>query len=108
MAFVPIRIAYSNVKSSDDSKTRLHNVLDGVKATWDTYLSNPQLIHMTSFASMQKEKLTVVRHPCAMHVTNIGVIDRLIPTTWLEPNTGNTVITIKELVFGHRVTDLRG
>ena len=108
LAFVPIKIPYTVVSSSEDPLDQLCLVMDSVKESYTAYLANPQLPHFTSFAASDKaiRSVPLLRRPGSFLATNIGVIDQLLPMEWFMSNSRERTLQVDELVFGHRIASL--
>ncbi|KZT66960.1 hypothetical protein DAEQUDRAFT_674132 [Daedalea quercina L-15889] len=110
MAALPITSRYEEIpQPSQVDKEALTALMRKLKAQYDDYLKNPHFPHLTAALMRLAPPYEPVNpNPYATAITNIGVIDNMIPTTWRQDNDASKepVFTITSMSVGHRLTSL--
>ncbi|KAI0644225.1 hypothetical protein C8Q79DRAFT_1012028 [Trametes meyenii] len=110
MAMVPIKHPGSIVRDHKGVKEQLVAAMDNLRASYSTYTSNPNITAVTAVAGrmMPLKTVPVTRNPNEAVITNIGVIEGLLPFKYFEPGregalNSKPVVEIADMWFGHRL-----
>lgn len=110
MAALPISARYEDIpQPSTVDRSALVALMRKLKAQYDEYLQNPHFPHLTAAMMRLAPPYEPVNpNPYATAITNIGVIDNMVPTTWRKDNDADEtpVFTITSMSLGHRLTSL--
>ncbi|KAI0666807.1 hypothetical protein C8Q78DRAFT_1082707 [Trametes maxima] len=109
MAMVPIKHPGSVVRDHTGVREQLVATMDNLRASYSTYTSNPNVTAVTAVAGrmMPLKTVPVTRNPNEAVITNIGVIERLLPFKYFAPGCkgadSEPVVEIEDMWFGHRL-----
>lgn len=107
MIHVPIQVKYADVVSTDLPKDRILTAAKSIKKQYDDFMMNAHIPHLTAAVvklAPPREPM-VGSNPYATVITNLGVIDRLLPVIYYpDGNESKTpVFEVLSLTVGHRL-----
>lgn len=104
MIYVPLALSTHNANMDSPLCDQLIEVMSVLRNEYADYLSQPALPFANIVAGVELRSLPA--NPHGPFYTNVGIVDKLVPSMWVE-NNNKLRLELRELKFGHRITDMQ-
>ncbi|EKM52332.1 uncharacterized protein PHACADRAFT_198396 [Phanerochaete carnosa HHB-10118-sp] len=105
MAYVPLVLSPQSINMDSPLCDQLVEVMSALRKEYTDYFSQPALPFANIVARTELRSLPL--NPHRPFFTNIGVIDKFVPSMWVGGNNDKLHLELGELKFGHRIINMR-